>query len=135
MRGPKNLHVRTQWGNRALTPIFFLLASCSAIDHKRVEGWPELAIVEHRVPAEEMMSRCQKYTGAASLPLACAEFNLVARRCDIWLSQSFAPRAIVEHERLHCAGYDHLGSTYMQRFLEAHLAEAGTAAAGGSVRR
>ena len=58
--------------------------------------------------------------GAAALPLACAEFNLVARRCDIWLSQSFAPRAIVEHERMHCAGYDHVGSTNMKRFLEAH---------------
>src|SRR5687767_585000 len=121
MRGSKNLPVRFQRGNRALTPILFLFfAGCSTIDHQRVEGWPELQIVEHRVPAEEMVSRCQKYTGAASLPLACAEFNLVARRCDIWLSQSFAPRAIVEHERLHCAGYDHVGSTNMKRFLEAH---------------
>jgi hypothetical protein len=109
--------------------LFF--AGCSAIDHQRVEGWPELQIVEHRVPAEEMVSRCQKYTGAASLPLACAEFNLVARRCDIWLSQSFAPRAIVEHERMHCAGYDHVGSTNMQRFLEAHVGTPLTA----SVRR
>jgi hypothetical protein len=121
MRGTKNLPVRIQWANRALTPIlFFVVAGCSTIAHERVEGWPELQIVEHRVPAEEMVSRCQKYTGAAALPLACAEFNLVARRCDIWLSQSFAPRAIVEHERMHCAGYDHVGSTNMKRFLEAH---------------
>ena len=135
MRGPKNFAVVIRWRNRALTPIFFLLASCSAIDHTRVDGWPDLAIVEHRVPAEEMVSRCQKYTGAASLPLACAEFNLSARRCDIWLSKSFAPRAVVEHERLHCAGYDHVGSTNMQRFLEAHLAEAASAAGGATVRR
>ena len=79
MRGPKNLHVRKQWGIRALTPIFFLLASCSVIDHKRIEGWPELQIVEHRVPAEEMVSRCQKYTGAASLPLACERMSEVRR--------------------------------------------------------
>ena len=135
MRRPKNLPVRTQWGNRALTPIFVFLASCAVIDHQRVEGWPELQIVENRVPAEEMVSRCQKYTGAASLPLACAEFNLNARRCDIWLSESFAPRAIVEHERLHCAGYDHVGSTNMQRFLATYRAAGTSAAAGASVGR
>src|SRR5688572_14016612 len=133
MRWPKNLPVRISWGNRALTPIFlFSVAACSAIEHQRVEGWPELQIVEHRVPAEEMVSRCQKYTGAASLPLACAEFKLAARRCDIWLSESFAPRAIVEHERLHCAGYDHVGSTNMKRFLEAHQGEGVTSAAAGA---
>ena len=130
MRGPKNLRMRI-----ALATLFLFLPACAVIDHKRIEGWPELEIVEHRVPAEEMVSRCQKYTGAASVPIACAEFNLRARRCDIWLSESFAPRAVVEHERLHCAGYDHVGSTNMQRFLEAHLAEVRTAAAGGSVRR
>ena len=137
MQGPKNLPVRISWGNRALTPIFFFfVAACSVIDHQRVEGWPELQIVEHRVPAEEMVARCQKYTGAASLPLACAEFKLAARRCDIWLSESFAPRAVVEHERLHCAGYDHVGSTNMKRFLEAHRGEGVTsAAAGASARR
>ena len=103
------------------------------MDHQRVEGWPELRVVEHRVPAEEMVSRCQKYIGAASLPLACAEFHLAARRCDIWLSESFAPRAVVEHERLHCAGYDHIGSTAMQGFLRRHMAsQAGSAAAGAS---
>lgn len=137
MRGPKNLPVRISWGNRALTPIlFFSIAACSVIDHQRVEGWPELQVVEHRVPAEEMVARCQKYVGAASLPLACAEFKLAARRCDIWLSESFAPRAVVEHERLHCAGYDHVGSTNMKRLLEAHQGEGVTsAAAGASARR
>jgi hypothetical protein len=133
MLRPKNLPVRISWRNRALTPIFFFsIAACSAIDHQRVEGWPELQIVEHRVPAEEMVSRCQKYTGAASRPLACAEFKLAARRCDIWLSESFAPPAVVEHERLHCAGYDHVGSTSMKRLLEAHQGEGVTAAAAGA---
>ena len=84
------------------------------IDHQRVEGWPELQVVEHRVPAEEMVARCQKYVGAASLPLACAEFKLAARRCDIWLERLCAARRR-RARALHCAGYDHVGSTNMKR--------------------
>ena len=108
-----------------------LLAGCATIAHERVEGWPELQIVEHRVPAEEMTERCRKYTAFGSIPLACAEFNLHARRCDIWLSRSFAPQTIVEHERLHCAGYDHVGSSSMREFLARHQ-EAATAASGAT---
>ena len=86
------------------------------------------------MPADEMMQRCRRYAGPGALPLACAEFNLAARRCDIWLSQSFAPRSLVQHERLHCTGYDHVGSTNMQRFLQQYHAGAGAAgaAAGGT---
>lgn len=85
--------------------------------HERVAGWPELEIHEHRVDGREMLERCRKYVGFGAVPLACAEFNLQARRCDIWLSKSFAPATIVEHERLHCRGYDHVGSTGMRDFL------------------
>ena len=105
-----------------------LLAGCSTMGHERVDGWPALEIVEHRVAAEEMMERCRKYTGFGALPLACAEFNLVTRRCDIWLSKNFAPRAVIEHERLHCQGYDHVGSNGMRDFLARYQA----AAAGAS---
>jgi hypothetical protein len=49
----------------------------------------------------------------------------VARRCDIWLSESFAPRSIVEHERLHCRGYDHVGATTMRDFLARYQAATG----------
>ena len=106
-----------------LVPLF--LAACATIDHQRVEGWPQLEVVEHRVPAEEMMQRCRKYAGFGAIPLACAEFNLEARRCDIWLSKGFAPQTIVEHERLHCAGYDHVGSTGMRELLARYQAAAG----------
>jgi hypothetical protein len=110
---------------RALAVLAALIAGCGTIAHERVEGWPELEIVEHYVSAEAMHERCRKYVGFGSLPLACAEFNLVARRCDIWLSQSFAPRAIVEHERLHCRGYDHVGATTMRDFLARYQAATG----------
>jgi len=93
--------------------------------HEKVEGWPELRMVEHRVPAAQMLERCRKYVGFGAMPLACAEFNLAARRCDIWLNESFAPRAIVEHERLHCRGYDHAGATAMREFLARYQAASG----------
>jgi len=93
------------------------LSACTTVGHERVEGWPELQIVEHRVSASEMYERCRKYVGFGMLPMACAEFNLATRRCDIWLVGSFAPRSIVEHERLHCQGHDHAGATSMRDFL------------------
>jgi hypothetical protein len=104
------------------------LGGCTSMAHEKVEGWPELHIVEHYIPADEMYQRCRKYVGFGLVPLACAEFNLAARRCDIWLSRDFAPPAIVEHERLHCRGYDHVGETNMRDFLARHQAAAGVAA-------
>jgi hypothetical protein len=119
---------------RSLAVLAALIGGCSTMDHERVEGWPELEIHEHYVSAEEMRARCRKYVGLGSLPLACAEFNLVARRCDIWLSRSFAPRGIVEHERLHCRGYDHVGATNMRDFLARYQAASGAMDGGVAAR-
>ena len=105
------------------------------MDHERVEGWPELAIIEHRVPAPAMLERCRKYAGFGSVPLACAEFNLVLRRCDIWLSKSFALSALIEHERLHCRGYDHVGETNMRDFLTRYQAAIGATREGVAAAR
>lgn len=93
------------------------------LGHQKVEGWPALAIVEHYVPHAEMRDRCSRYVGFGMSPEACAEFNLAKRECHIWFSADFPPQKfIVEHERLHCAGYDHAGSTAMQQFLRQHQA-------------
>ena len=110
-------------------------AACSTVGHEKVEGWPELMIVEHHVPAGDMYERCRKYVAFGMLPMACAEFNLATRRCDIWYIEGFSPRAVVEHERLHCRGYDHVGETGMRDFLVRYQAAVGgpqAAAAGGS---
>jgi hypothetical protein len=114
-----------------------LLTACSTIEHQRVSGWPELEIVEHYVPYREMQERCVRYVGFGMAPEACAEFDLAARKCHIWYSAE-SPRLkfIRDHERLHCAGYDHVGSTAMQQFLTQHqIRQAGLAsAAAGSSR-
>jgi hypothetical protein len=112
-----------------------LLAGCTAIGHERVAGWPRLEIVEHHVPHAEMRDRCARYTGFGMSPEACAEFDLVNRKCHIWYSADFPPQPfIVEHERLHCAGYDHAGSKAMANWLRVHQASEGApgAAAGAS---
>jgi hypothetical protein len=103
-----------------------LAAGCSINSHERIAGWPELQIVEHYVSHTEMRDRCAKYVGFGMQPEACAEFNLSQRRCDIWFSRDFPPqRWIVAHERQHCAGYDHIGSTAMQQLLERYVAANG----------
>jgi len=118
---------------RALVLLAALLTGCSAIEHQRVEGWPELEVVEHFVPHREMQDRCVKYVGFGMSPEACAEFDLAARKCHIWYGgDSRPPGFIRRHERLHCAGYDHLGSTGMQRFLDQYTARYPASAAAGS---
>jgi hypothetical protein len=98
-----------------------LLAACTMIGHEKVAGWPALDIVEHYVPEADMRSRCAKYVAFGMSPQACAEFDFAARRCDLWFSADFPPTAaMVEHERLHCRGYDHLGMGTMAGMLARH---------------
>ena len=100
----------------------FLFSACTTIGHEKVEGWPKLTVIEHYVPHHEMRDRCVKYTAWGASPEACAEFNLVERRCDIWFSADFPPPpAFVKHERMHCDGYDHEGETNMRDFLRAYV--------------
>ncbi len=66
-----------------------------------------------------MRDRCSKYT---SMPDACAEFNFSAARCDIWFSSDFPPsQFVIEHERAHCLGFDHVGSNEMQAMFSKYL--------------
>lgn len=136
MRGAQ--HGRMQF---LLLPLLVLLATEGAIDHERVEGWPKLEIVEHHVPHAVMRTRCMPYVGFGMSPVACAEFDLVARRCDVWFSADFPPsRSTIEHERLHCEGHDHPGDTTLRdllaRFNAGQLANRGqspiSASAGDS---
>ena len=103
-----------------LFPLF--LGACTVIGHQKVEGWPQLKVVEHYVPHNEMRDRCVKYTSWGMSPEACAEFNLVERRCDLWFSADFPPPTFfVKHERMHCEGFDHEGETNMRDFLARYL--------------
>ena len=96
------------------------LVACTVVGHEKVGGWPQLELVEHHVSHSEMRSRCARYV---AMPVACAEFDLMNSVCHMWFSADFPPqRAVIEHERLHCLGYDHPGENTMRRLLQRHVA-------------
>jgi len=84
----------------------------------RVPGWPELKIVEHYVAAEEMYERCRRFVPAFSAPEGCTLYYFSRSEAHIYVSKESPNRWVLRHERLHAAGYDHVGSTAMQRMLE-----------------
>jgi len=111
-----------------------LLTACTMVGHQKVAGWPDLQTFEHYVPNDQMRDRCSKYVAFGMSPEACAEFSLAANRCDIWLSADFPPaKWVLEHERLHCKGYDHIGMDTMARLLARHRGAGGgdVASTGG----
>lgn len=96
-----------------------LLAGCTVMGHEKVEGWPDLTVVEHYVPHHEMRDICVPYTPWGMSPEACADINLTTGFCDIWYSADFPPQCfIIKHERMHCEGYDHVGSTQLKDTLK-----------------
>lgn len=114
---------------RAACLVVLFLAGCSFNSSRPVEGWPELTVVEHNVSQDEMRHRCVQYMPAGMTPLACAQFNFAASRCDIWYGRLWLLRAIVvAHEREHCRGYQHAGEHHLEQVLRDYRA----AAAGGS---
>ena len=101
----------------AIGLILALLMGCTTIDpENRVQGWPQLTVVEHYVPVAQMRARCDKYAGAFMLPLACAEFFLDRGECHLWFDETPHP-SVVQHERLHCLGYGHPGDDTMHKMF------------------
>ena len=96
------------------------LSGCTIVGHEKAHGWPELTVREHYVPHHVMRDKCAKYVPFGMSPDACMEFDLHAGTCDIWYSADFPPGpGVVEHERLHCRGYDHVGGNMLSRALAA----------------
>lgn len=71
-----------------------------------------MRVEEHRVSIAEVQDRCRKYVGAGQWPLACAEYYFPSR-CVIWYAWEWT----LEHERAHCAGYEHAGEHSMAAML------------------
>ena len=97
------------------------LTGCSVMidKHERVPGWPELKIVEHHVAHVEVRDRCKRFVSPLSFPEGCTLFYFDRSEAHIYVSKDFPTPWILEHERLHAAGYDHVGSKAMLRMLEA----------------
>ena len=94
------------------------LSGCASIDqHHPVPGWPALKIVEHHVADEEVLERCQRFVRFA-VPEGCTLFSFNRSEAHIYVRKDLPAPWVLRHERLHAAGYDHAGSTAMQRMLE-----------------
>ena len=93
--------------------LLLFLSGCSVIDYsKRVEGWPDLKEDLRVVSNEEMYDVCSKF---GPMPLGCVQVWFKPPLCRIWITESGGYTE--EHEKAHCRGYDHIGSTYMQNLI------------------
>ncbi len=102
----------------ALSLTFLAGSGCATIDtHSLTAGWPDLMLIEHHVPHAEMRDRCGIFVPFGSSPEGCAIFKFQDRECHVYVSADFPSARVLEHERLHCKGYDHVGSTDMQKML------------------
>jgi hypothetical protein len=92
-------------------------SGCSVIGHTRVADWPELKVLEHHVAHQEMRDRCTRFVGPFMTPEGCTVFYMDQGEAHIFVSKDFPSRLVLEHERMHAAGYDHIGSSNMRQIL------------------
>ena len=91
--------------------VLLLLAGCAQrilvpIDTMRLppRDWPELRQFVTRVSPEQARRVCQRSEGHF---LGCAVLDFDKGTCRIYLASD--DPAVYQHERFHCAGYDHVG--------------------------
>lgn len=91
------------------------LGGCSTIDpQNKVDGWPELEIIERKVSFDAVQEKCGQYVGWGQWPMACATFYFNQAKCVIWYAFDWS----LDHERQHCLGFDHVGSNDMRAMLK-----------------
>jgi hypothetical protein len=64
-----------------------------------------------------MRDRCRPAVSLFSSPEGCTYFHLDRGEAHIYVSKELPTRPVLQHERLHAAGYDHIGSDAMKRIL------------------
>lgn len=69
--------------------------------------WPKLYVSVEEESFSRVQDKCFKYGG---LSLACAEIFFDTGECHIYLIRGLENVAL-QHERKHCEGYDHVGSS------------------------
>ena len=86
---------------------------------------PALKVVEYHVSEAEMRDQCARYMPPLVSPSACTLFYFDRHEAHIYVSKDFPSAQILAHERLHAAGYDHVGSRAMTRLWQTWRAKAG----------
>ena len=92
-----------------LWALLVLLVLPSMVGSTKVEGWPELHVVEHVAPTvREVGDACAGEARPGCTVMACAIFDFGAGECHVWVTDETPTHlALREHERRHCEGYDH----------------------------
>lgn len=101
------------------------LSACTMIGHRPPPAdWPPLSQTVTYTTMTKVAAAC----GIAPwiLPFiqiaGCAVPNIPACTCDIYITESddYVMDAALDHERDHCRGKDHFGSTYLSDLLAAN---------------
>ena len=111
---------RSTSGLRILVVLLWslLLSGCSVVtidEHVAISDWPQLKVIEHHVGQAELRERCVRFAPAFTTAAGCTLIYFDSREAHIYVSRDFPNAAVLRHERLHTAGYDHVDSDHLQR--------------------
>lgn len=96
-----------------------VLSGCAAMGSNAPADWPNLRVEVNRVTTKEMWDVCLQYTPFLSTPEACAQVYFEEGKCVVTLDKNLGDGHL-EHEKLHCKGHDHIGSSTFSNAWEAH---------------
>jgi hypothetical protein len=93
---------------KLITALAIILAACSPMPHKQVEGLENLKTTVHVLEPEEIWAACQDAYNVNLFywPLACAKIRFDLHTCDLYVATN-TPAHTFNHEMLHCKGMDH----------------------------
>lgn len=96
---------------RFLPLLLLLLAGCATIDihSPPPKDWPKLTVIVQDVPFDVLQRTCGIKNETV---LACAIPDFDEKKCRIYVWMD--TKEIMDHERLHCEGYDHPGENTMR---------------------
>jgi len=102
----------------ALLLVLFM-GACTIVNEHRAPpaDWPNLEVSITEGGFWETQERCDRNVAVVVLigpALGCAYVNFDEMKCRIYLWLN----AVLEHELLHCKGYDHIGSTDLADYWE-----------------
>lgn len=107
----------------AIAALLLLAAACASApaDPTRIDyssappaDWPRLLISVHDVAPDVLSLNCPKAVAPGLQRRGCAAIRFCTARCSIFISEKVPAHKraeVLEHERAHCQGYDHHGST------------------------
>lgn len=96
-----------------------LLSACTVVNEHKAPppDWPKLEVTVTEGGFWETQERCDRNPLVVVLigpALGCAWINFDEMRCRIYLWVN----SVLEHELLHCQGYDHYGSSQLADYWE-----------------